>query len=93
MCSGRRRGRPTVEGPERSSLFAIGGKAPPPNFTKYQMAGSLEGVKHDLRLHRSEAGGALLYVSNCVFCHGVPGVDKGATSRTPATSRPRRLRT
>ncbi|WP_341648247.1 cytochrome c [Thauera humireducens] len=23
------------------------------------------------------AEGTLLYVSNCVFCHGVPGVDKG----------------
>src|SRR5258706_5718149 len=36
--------------------------------------GLLEGVKYDPA--HVEAG-TLLYVSNCVFCHGVPGVDKG----------------
>ena len=38
------------------------------------MAGLLEGVKYDPA--HVEAG-TLLYVSNCVFCHGVPGVDRG----------------
>jgi quinohemoprotein ethanol dehydrogenase len=34
----------------------------------------LEGVKYD---PANVQAGTLLYVSNCVFCHGVPGVDKG----------------
>jgi mono/diheme cytochrome c family protein len=33
-----------------------------------------EDLKYD-PAHVPEA--ALLYVSNCVFCHGVPGVDRG----------------
>lgn len=54
--------------------FAIGGKAPLPAFTKYQQQGLLEGVKYD----PADVGpGTLLYISNCAFCHGVPGVDKG----------------
>jgi quinohemoprotein ethanol dehydrogenase len=63
-----------MEGPGTVFTFAVGGKAPPPNFTKYQMAGLLEGVKYD---PANVEAGTLLYVSNCVFCHGVPGVDKG----------------
>ena len=38
------------------------------------MAGLLEGVKYD---PTNVEAGTLLYVSNCVFCHGVPGVNKG----------------
>ena len=54
--------------------FAIGGKAPLPEFTKYQMEGLVEGVKYD----PADVGpGTLLYISNCAACHGVPGVDKG----------------
>lgn len=54
--------------------FAIGGKAPLPAFTKYQQQGLLEGVKYD----PADVGpGTLLYISNCAFCHGVPGVNKG----------------
>src|SRR4029453_9730607 len=67
-----------MEGPGTVFTFAVGGKAPPPTFTKYQMAGLLEGVKYDP--DHVEAG-TLLYVSNCVFCHGVPGVDKGGNIR------------
>ena len=37
-------------------------------------SGLLEGVKYD---PANVQAGTLLYVSNCVFCHGVPGVDKG----------------
>lgn len=50
------------------------GKAPLPEFTKCQMSGLLEGVKYD---PANVQAGTLLYVSNCVFCHGVPGVNKG----------------
>jgi quinohemoprotein ethanol dehydrogenase len=66
------------EGPGTVFTFAAGGKAPPPNFTKYQMAGLLEGVKYD---PANVEAGTMLYVSNCVFCHGVPGVDKGGNIR------------
>lgn len=54
--------------------FAIDGKAPMPEFVKYQLGDLVSGVPYDAKL--VEAGTAL-YVSNCVFCHGVPGVDKG----------------
>ena len=36
------------------------------------------GVPYDPK-HVGE--GTLLYLSNCVFCHGVPGVDKGGNVR------------
>lgn len=54
--------------------FALGGKAAMPEFVKYQLGNLVSGVKYDAKL--VEAGTAL-YVSNCAFCHGVPGVDKG----------------
>ncbi len=54
--------------------FALGGKAAMPEFVKYQLGNLVSGVKYDSKL--VEAGTAL-YVSNCAFCHGVPGVDKG----------------
>jgi quinohemoprotein ethanol dehydrogenase len=58
--------------------FAAGGKAPLPEFTKYQMAGLLAGVKYD---PKDVPEGTGLYVSNCAFCHGVPGVDRGGNIR------------
>ncbi len=58
--------------------FALGGKAPLPAITKYQMENLLEGVKYD----PADVGpGTMLYVSNCAFCHGVPGVDRGGNIR------------
>ncbi|WIM13530.1 PQQ-dependent dehydrogenase, methanol/ethanol family [Enhydrobacter sp.] len=58
--------------------FAVGGKASPPAFTKYQMENLLAGVKYD----PADVGpGTLLYVSNCAACHGVPGVQKGGNIR------------
>ena len=41
---------------------------------EYQQGALVQGVKYD-PAHVKE--GTLLYVSNCVFCHGVPGVDRG----------------
>jgi quinohemoprotein ethanol dehydrogenase len=58
--------------------FAVGGKASPPAFTKYQMENLLAGVKYD---PADVGAGLLLYVSNCAACHGVPGVDKGGNIR------------
>ncbi len=45
---------------------------------KYQTEGLLAGVPYDPK-HVGE--GTLIYLSNCVFCHGVPGVDKGGNVR------------
>ena len=61
--------------------FAVGGKAPLPEFTKYQMEGLLSGVKYD----PADVGpGTLLYVSHCAVCHGVPGVQNGGNIRNLA---------
>ena len=62
------------KGPGTVYTFAIGGKAPPPGFVEYKMNALLQGVPYDKAQY--EAGTAL-YVSNCAFCHGVPGVDRG----------------
>ena len=54
--------------------FKVGGKAPLPEFTKYQMTELLQGVPYN---PADVQAGTMLYVSNCLFCHGVPGVDRG----------------
>lgn len=54
--------------------FAIGGTAKMPEFVDYALGKLLSGVKYNPD-HVAEGTG--IYVSNCVFCHGVPGVDKG----------------
>jgi quinohemoprotein ethanol dehydrogenase len=61
--------------------FAIDGRAPLPTFTKYQIEGPLTSVKYDLA---DVEPGRLLYVSNCVICHGVPGASKGGNIRNLA---------
>ncbi|MBO9515581.1 MAG: PQQ-dependent dehydrogenase, methanol/ethanol family [Variovorax sp.] len=62
------------QGPGTVYTFAVGGTAPKPAFVDYRMGKLLQGVKYDPA--KVEAG-TMLYVSNCVFCHGVPGVDRG----------------
>ena len=62
------------QGPGTVYTFALGGTTPLPEFVKYRMDELVAGVKYD-PAHVKE--GTLLYVSNCVFCHGVPGVDRG----------------
>lgn len=54
--------------------FAIGGTAKMPAFVDYALGKLLTGVTYN---PDHIAAGTALYVSNCVFCHGVPGVDKG----------------
>ncbi len=62
------------EGAGTVYTFAIGGKAPLPAFTKYQLGNLLTGVKYN---PDDVPEGTALYVEACATCHGVPGVDKG----------------
>ena len=62
------------EGPGTVYTFAVGGKAPLPDFTKYQIGNLLSGVKYD---PKDVEPGTAIYVQACATCHGVPGVDKG----------------
>jgi quinohemoprotein ethanol dehydrogenase len=61
-------------GPGTVFTFALGGKANPPPFVAVQQEALLSGVKYDPALIQAGLG---LYVSHCVLCHGVPGVDRG----------------
>ncbi len=58
----------------RVYTFALDGSAPLPEARPYALGELISGVKYD-PAHIPE--GTKLYVSHCVFCHGVPGVDKG----------------
>jgi quinohemoprotein ethanol dehydrogenase len=62
------------QGPGTVYTFAVGGKTAMPEFVKYRMDELVAGVKYDPAQYQA---GTMLYVSNCVFCHGVPGVDRG----------------
>ena len=66
------------QGPGTVYTYALGGHAPLPEAAVYAMGTLVAGVKYD-PAHVQE--GTLLYVSNCVFCHGVPGVDRGGNIR------------
>jgi quinohemoprotein ethanol dehydrogenase len=61
-------------GPGTVFTYALGGKASPPPFIAVKLEGLLTGVKYDPKLAPEGLG---LYVSHCVLCHGVPGVDRG----------------
>jgi quinohemoprotein ethanol dehydrogenase len=54
--------------------FGLDGRAKLPQFVDYQLGNLLTGVKYK---PEDVSQGTALYVSNCAFCHGVPGVDKG----------------
>jgi quinohemoprotein ethanol dehydrogenase len=61
-------------GPGTVFTYALGGKASPPPFVAVKLEGLLTGVKYDPKLAPE---GLAIYVSHCVLCHGVPGVDRG----------------
>ena len=55
--------------------FAIGGEGKLPEFESADPGALLAGVEYD----PADIGlGAKLYVNNCIFCHGVPGLGQGA---------------
>jgi quinohemoprotein ethanol dehydrogenase len=62
------------QGPGTVYTFVLDGKAAMPEFVKYQLNALVAGVKYD---PANVQAGTMLYVNNCVFCHGVPGVDRG----------------
>ena len=65
-------------GPGTVYTFKIGGTAKPPAFVAFQQGQLVSGVKYD-PAHVQE--GQMLYISSCLFCHGVPGVDRGGNIR------------
>lgn len=62
------------KGPGTVYTFVIDGQAKAPEFVAYRLGELVQGVAYD---KNHVADGTALYVSNCVFCHGVPGVDRG----------------
>ena len=54
--------------------FVMGGDAKFPEVARFKLGPLVSGVKYD---PKDVPAGFGLYVSNCLFCHGVPGVDKG----------------
>ena len=54
--------------------FVVGGKAKMPAFTPLTLGPLLSGVKYD---PKDMNDGAALYFKSCVYCHGVPAIDKG----------------
>ena len=54
--------------------FVTGGEAKFPEVARYKLGPLISGVRYD---PKDVPAGFGLYVSNCLFCHGVPGVDKG----------------
>ena len=61
-------------GPGRIYTFAVGAKAPMPATVTNTRTTLVAGVAYDPE-HVTEGAG--LYVSNCLFCHGVPGINNG----------------
>lgn len=62
------------KGPGTVYTFALGATAKAPDWVDYKLNALLQGVPYDAK---QVPEGTALYVSNCVFCHGVPGVDRG----------------
>lgn len=62
------------KGPGTVYTFVLDGKAPMPPFVEYRLEALLKGVPYDAK---DVPEGTALYVQNCAFCHGVPGVDRG----------------
>lgn len=54
--------------------FVLDGQAKPPEAVPYRLNALLKGVKYDAAQVQA---GTMVYLSNCAFCHGVPGVDRG----------------
>src|SRR5579885_3029738 len=63
--------------PGRIYTFKLGGRAPLPpvrNFGDFRRTTLISGVPYKVE---DVGPGAQLYVANCLFCHGVPAVNRG----------------
>ena len=63
-----------LKGPGTVYTFMLDGKAKPPDLTPYLQGELVSGVAYD---PADIPAGRNLYISHCVGCHGIPGVDKG----------------
>ena len=61
-------------GPGRVYTFMVGAKAAMPKMVAYERTQLVAGVPYN-KEHIPEGAG--LYISSCVFCHGLPGVNNG----------------
>lgn len=61
-------------GPGRVYTFAIDGKGEMPEMVTYDRTQLVAGVEYNPD-HVGE--GVALYISNCLFCHGLPGINNG----------------
>ena len=61
-------------GPGRVYTFKVGGSAQMPDFVEHSQTELVAGVAYD---PEHVPDGVALYVSNCLFCHGVPGINNG----------------
>ena len=61
-------------GPGRVYTFMVGAKAAMPKMVTYERTQLVAGVPYN-KEHIPEGAG--LYISSCVFCHGLPGVNNG----------------
>ncbi|MBI5127894.1 MAG: PQQ-dependent dehydrogenase, methanol/ethanol family [Rhodopseudomonas palustris] len=77
-----------TEAPGTVYTFAVGGKAPMPAFTKYQMGNLLAGIEYD---PKDVPEGTAIYVAACATCHGVPGVDRGGNVKNLGYSEPNKI--
>ncbi len=75
-------------GPGRVFTFRVGGTTEMPNFELSERTELVAGVPYDPA--KVEAGLAS-YVSNCLFCHGVPGVNNGGAIPNLGYSTPEAL--
>jgi quinohemoprotein ethanol dehydrogenase len=67
-----------TQSPGTIYTFAVDGKAPLPDFVKYQTEGLLAGVKYD---PKDVPEGTAIYIAACAQCHAVPGVNRGGNVR------------
>lgn len=69
----------------RVFTFKIGGEQTAPEFTEYQQGELVAGVEYN---PDDVAHGGKLYINNCLFCHGLPGVDRGGNIKNLGYSSP-----
>lgn len=75
-------------GPGRVFTFRVGGQAEMPSFEMSERVDLVAGVPYD---PANVDAGLASYVSNCLFCHGVPGVNNGGAIPNLGYSAPETL--